>query len=196
MSFVHGKQKQAFLILISGLLLILSLSAFSYPKQVQPTGNVRSAHSGVKVTQGHDVWIHLTRQDPNQVASIQLSVKKGTSAPNLSAIGYSSNSSLCYYNANISATYHNGFNMLVAEYDLYFDFCYDGENITYFSSTRVKTYAAFLFSMNNKGSGTTNYGPWGNGHGSYYEGNAVASVNGYLELDVFSDGTVSGWGNV
>lgn len=197
MNTFNSRGKKTVLFFVLSILLILSLSAFSFP--TKSSLNEQSHHAGkgkstFYLKPGQDVWFNLPVKDPKNPHSI---VAIHAEVSNSLAVYAVSPNSSCRYGASIRETAYEVTGDIAYWYQLSLNFCYNGTSVTSISQPIISKYTNTFYGVDNTGAYTYNYGSSGYGYSTYhacYFG-CINTHDGYVEVDVYGNGSWSGQGN-
>ncbi len=187
-----------FLGMIAAVLLLLMLSAFTFPStRASAHGRGTPQHTGYKILPGQEIIIPApTKDDPKFTMHLKLTM--GASVPFSSLkpgerAGIQIPASAPCRPVGESWAGYSVLGIQLWAYSISFTFCWQNGLVTYISSIHPSVSTLWPWGVSHH-EYSAQEKTWGYGGGNYTASTPVQSHSGFAEVDVYSDGSANGYG--
>jgi hypothetical protein len=169
----------AMLTAVLAMFLIIPFSAFTFaPNVTNPTKHPPAPHRVHKILPGQElVFPYPLKNDPKATVHIKMNKVKPSS-------------SNCDYGIWEEEDLYNVYGGTLASYRITINFCYDGTHVTYISNPPNESwYTCCFWSLGSHSAYTHEDPTHGLAHGSFTFNGPFQSFSGWVEIDVYGDGS-------
>jgi hypothetical protein len=181
---------------VAALLLLLALSAFASPPHASAHVAVAHQHTGYKVLPGQELVIPVSTQNGSKImlhlkagpvkrvslSSLSLAQRAGSQIPLNSACG-SAYSDMAGYDI---------YGIQLWDYNISFTYCWQNGFITYIGAVHPSVSTLWPWGVSHH-EYSAQEKTWGYGGGNYTASMCCQSHSGYVEADVYGNGTYASY---